>query len=98
MLLSTFSCNSWLPVFVLGKMSLQVLCLLFNQVFWSFFAIELYEFPIYFECYPHQIHGLEIISPILWLAFSFYCFFFSLFGGPGPQGQVEVPGPGTESK
>lgn len=45
----------------------------------------------------YQIHGLEIISPILWLAFSFYCFFFSLslfLGGLGPRGKWKFLGRG----
>ena len=36
-------------------------------------------------------HPVACIFILLFLFLS-----FSLFGGPGPQGQVEVPGPGIE--
>ena len=47
-MLSTFSCSCWPSVFLLWKMSIQILCPLFNW-FVCFFVIKLFEFFIYFE-------------------------------------------------
>ena len=49
-MLSIFSCTCWSSVCLfLEKMSIQILCL-FCFVLFCFFAIELYEFFIYFGC------------------------------------------------
>ena len=77
MILSTYSCTFWSSVCLLWKNNYSDILLIFNWIDFLFFiflfvfAIELYEFFIFWILTPYQIYDLQIFSPIQYDVFSF---------------------------